>query len=82
MITNIALLATIVAALTQVIKGWKLLAGFNPRYLSIGVAVVVVAVILLIQKQPLDLQLIISTVTAILAANGGFKLLSVVKNGA
>jgi hypothetical protein len=76
MITNIALLATIVATLTQVVKGWKLLAGFNPRYLSIAIAVIVVAVVLLIQKQPLDLQVIISTVTAILAANGGYKLLN------
>lgn len=76
MITNIALLATIVATLTQVFKGLKFMAGFNPRYLSIGIAVIVVAVVLLIQKQPLDLQVIISTVTAILAANGGYKLLN------
>jgi hypothetical protein len=80
MIQDIALLAVIVATLTQLVKGWKVLAGVDPRVLSAIVGALVVVGALLVEKKPLDLNVIIETVAAILTANGGKRLLSSIKN--
>jgi hypothetical protein len=77
---DIVKIAVLVLAVTQAIKGWGFLSKLDPRLLSVLVTIVVVAGAWLLSGKPLDLNQIIQAIIAVLAANGGYKLLNA-KNG-
>ena len=74
MILNIVEIAALVLAITQVLKGLPFLSKLDPRILSVIVTILVILFKLLTSGKPFDLAEAISAILAVLAANGGFKL--------
>lgn len=72
---DIVKIAALVLAVTQVIKGWWIFAKMDARLVSVIVTVVVVGGILGYSIAPAVIQKALEMIVAVIAANGGFKLL-------
>lgn len=79
MILNIVEIAALVLAITQVLKGLPFLSKIDPRILSVIVTILVVLFKLLTGGKPFDLVEALSAILAVIAANGGFKLMKATK---